>query len=34
MARLSRFRPAEQEALRKWEESCRLHAAAESDDRY
>ena len=34
MARLSRFRPAEQEALRKWEESCRLHAAAEGSDRY
>ena len=34
MARLARFRPAEQEALRKWEESCRLHTAAESTDRY
>ena len=34
MARLSRFRPEEQTALRKWEESCRLHAAAESIDRY
>jgi NAD(P)H-flavin reductase len=34
MARLGRFRPEEKEALKKWEESCRLHAAAESSDRY
>ena len=34
MARLGRFRPEEQAALRKWEESCRLHSAAESSDRY
>jgi NAD(P)H-flavin reductase len=34
IARLGRFRPAEQEALRKWEEGCRLRAAAESTDRY
>lgn len=34
MARLARFRPEEKEALRKWEESCRLHAPAESSDRY
>jgi NAD(P)H-flavin reductase len=34
MARLGRFRPEEQAALKKWEESCRLHAAAESSDRY
>jgi NAD(P)H-flavin reductase len=34
MARLGRFRPQEKEALKKWEESCRLHAAAESADRY
>jgi sulfide dehydrogenase subunit beta len=34
MARLGRFRPEEKEALKKWEESCRLHAAAESADRY
>ena len=27
MARLARFRPAEGEALRKWEESCRLGAS-------
>ncbi len=25
MARLARYRPAEQEALKKWQESCRLH---------
>ena len=34
MARLGRFRSEEQTALRKWEESCRLHSAAESSDRY
>jgi NAD(P)H-flavin reductase len=34
MARLARFRPEEQQALKKWEESCRLHAAAEASDRY
>jgi NAD(P)H-flavin reductase len=28
MARLARFRPAEQEALRKWEKDCRLHEPA------
>jgi NAD(P)H-flavin reductase len=27
MARLARFRPTEQEALRKWEESCRMGGA-------
>jgi NAD(P)H-flavin reductase len=25
IARLSRYRPSEQEAMRKWQESCRLH---------
>jgi sulfide dehydrogenase subunit beta len=35
MARLARFRPAEQEALKKWEEGCRLGAAtAKSEERY
>jgi NAD(P)H-flavin reductase len=35
MARLGRFRPTEQEALKKWEESCRMGGgAAESGDRY
>jgi NAD(P)H-flavin reductase len=35
MARLGRFRPTEQEALKKWEESCRLGgSAADSGDRY
>ncbi|GIK85140.1 MAG: ferredoxin-NADP+ reductase subunit alpha [Betaproteobacteria bacterium] len=35
MARLARFRPAEGEALRKWEESCRLGAAQPaSGERY
>ncbi|HSC98260.1 MAG TPA: sulfide/dihydroorotate dehydrogenase-like FAD/NAD-binding protein [Casimicrobiaceae bacterium] len=34
MARLRRFRPAEQEALRKWEESCRMRDPTESADRY
>jgi NAD(P)H-flavin reductase len=34
MARLRRYRPEEQAALRKWEESCRLGAASESVDRY
>ncbi len=35
MARLGRFRPTEQEALKKWEESCRLGGtAADSGDRY
>jgi NAD(P)H-flavin reductase len=35
MARLGRFRPTEKEALKKWEESCRMGGgAAESGDRY
>jgi sulfide dehydrogenase subunit beta len=35
MARLGRFKPTEQQALRKWEESCRLREpGAEADDRY
>ena len=34
MARLRRFRQKENEALRKWEESCRLRSATESADRY
>jgi len=34
MARLKRFRQEENEALRKWDESCRLHSATESADRY
>jgi NAD(P)H-flavin reductase len=34
MARLKRFRQEENEALRKWDESCRLHWATESADRY
>jgi NAD(P)H-flavin reductase len=35
MARLGRFRPTEQEALKKWEESCRMGGtAADSGDRY
>jgi sulfide dehydrogenase subunit beta len=34
MARLGRYRPEEQAALRKWEESCRLRSATESADRY
>jgi NAD(P)H-flavin reductase len=34
MARLGRYRPEEQAALKKWEESCRLHSATESADRY
>jgi len=29
MARLARYKPAEQDALRKWEESCRLRAIEE-----
>jgi hypothetical protein len=27
MARLGRFKPTEQEALKKWEESCRMGGA-------
>ena len=35
MARLGRFRPAEQEALKKWQEGCRMAAApAGTDERY
>ena len=35
MARLGRFRPAEQEALKKWQEGCRMAAApAGPDERY
>ena len=35
MARLARYRPAEQEALKKWEEGCRIgSAAAGSEERY
>jgi NAD(P)H-flavin reductase len=35
MARLGRFRPTEQEALKKWEESCRMGGApAGPGDRY
>jgi NAD(P)H-flavin reductase len=35
MARLARYRPAEQEALKKWEEGCRIgSAAAASEERY
>jgi NAD(P)H-flavin reductase len=35
MARLARFKPTEQEALKKWEESCRLGSVAtEADERY
>jgi NAD(P)H-flavin reductase len=34
MARLGRFRSEEQAALKKWEESCRLHSATEATDRY
>ena len=35
MARLARFRPAEQEALKKWEEGCRLGStSAKSEERY
>jgi sulfide dehydrogenase subunit beta len=35
MARLARFRPAEQEALKKWEEGCRMGAAtAKAEERY
>jgi NAD(P)H-flavin reductase len=34
MARLGRYRPEEQAALKKWEESCRLRSATESADRY
>jgi NAD(P)H-flavin reductase len=34
IARLSRFKPAEQQALRKWEESCRMNdVAVEAVDR-
>ena len=34
MARLGRYRPEEQAALRKWEESCRMRSPTESADRY
>lgn len=34
MARLRRYRPEEQAALKKWDESCRLGSASESVDRY
>jgi NAD(P)H-flavin reductase len=35
MARLARFKPAEQEALKKWSEGCRMDgAAAGSEERY
>jgi hypothetical protein len=34
IARLARFRPSEQAALRKWEESCRLHGDADASERY
>jgi len=35
MSRLSRFKPAEQEALRKWEEGCRMtKAATDAGERY
>jgi NAD(P)H-flavin reductase len=34
MARLGRFRPAEQEAFRKWEATCRLYDATDDEDRY
>ena len=35
MARLARFRPAEQEALKKWEEGCRMGGAkAKTEERY
>jgi NAD(P)H-flavin reductase len=35
MARLARFKPTEQEALKKWEESCRLSGGtAEASERY
>jgi NAD(P)H-flavin reductase len=35
MARLARFRPAEQEALKKWEQACRIGSAAGgSEERY
>ena len=34
IARLGRFKPTEQAALKKWEESCRLRSAAENADRY
>lgn len=33
MARLGRFRPSEQEALRKWSDSCRMHDPAVAVDR-
>ncbi len=32
MARLARYRPAEQEALKKWEESCRMGAPPAKSD--
>lgn len=35
MSRLARFRPAEQEALKKWEEGCRMVAVtAKAEERY
>jgi NAD(P)H-flavin reductase len=35
MSRLSRFKPAEQEALKKWEEGCRMgKSTAEAGERY
>ena len=35
MARLGRFRPAEQEAMKKWQEGCRMAGAAtDSGERY
>jgi NAD(P)H-flavin reductase len=34
MARLGRFRPAAQEAFRKWEATCRLYDATDDEDRY
>ena len=35
MSRLARFRPAEQEALKKWEEGCRMGSAtAKAEERY
>jgi hypothetical protein len=32
IARLARFKPAEGEALRKWEESCRMHGVEQAAD--
>jgi NAD(P)H-flavin reductase len=34
MSRLARFRPAEQEAMQKWQEGCRMAAAPAAPERY